>query len=236
MIAVFKRELRAYFLTPLGYVFAGVFLTACCFVYYVNNILTRSGDLNGFFSMMGYLWMLLCPLLVMRLIAGERRYGTEALLLTAPVTLTSLIVGKYLAACAVLLITAVLSLIFPLVTHMLGALHLPEVLTGYLGFMLMGCAFIAFDLMISALFSNPNSAMMFSVGANLLLWLVSLLAVGSSSLVRGAIGLVNLYDRATPFLYGQLSPANIVYFVAFTACCLGGCLFLMQARRLGKLS
>lgn len=236
MTAVFKRELKAYFLTPLGHVFSGVFLTACCFVYYVNNVLTRSSDLSGFFSMMGYLWMLLCPLLVMRLIAGERRYGTESLLLTAPVSLSSLVIGKYLAACAVLLITAALSLIYPLVTAMLGVAYLPEVLTGYLGFLLMGCAFIAFDLMISALFANPNTAMVFCLGANLLLWLVSLLAAGASPFVRGVIGLVNLYDRATPFLYGQLSPANIIFFLAFSVFCLGGCIFLMQARRLGKLS
>lgn len=236
MKAILLRELRSYFLTPLGYVFAGVFLAAGGFVFYVNNILTRSGDLSGFYSMMGYLWMLLCPLLVMRLIAGERRHGTEPLLLSAPIGTWALVLGKYLSACLVLLVTALLSLLYPLLAGVLGSFHLPEIATGYLGFLLLGCAFIALDLLVSAFFSSPNTAMVFCLGANLLLWLVSLLSVSVSPLARQLIALVNLYDRAAPFLYGQLSPANVVFFLTFSASCLAGCVYALRARSRGMLS
>lgn len=236
MMTIFKRELQGYFFTPLGYVFSGVFLSAGAFVFYVNNVLTRSGDLSGFFSMMGYLWMLLCPLLVMRLIAGERHHGTDALLLSAPVTVSSMVIGKYLAACAVLLLTSLLSMVYPLIIAMTGKLYIGETLTGYLGFLMMGCAFIAVDLTVSAFFSSPNSAMVFCIGANLLLWLVSLLAASVSGFARAIISLVSLYDRVSPFLYGQLSPANIVFFAAFSAACLAGCIYLLNAKNQGALS
>ncbi len=235
MTAILKREIRAYFFTPLGYVFAGVFLAASGFVFYVNNILMRSGDFSGFFSMMGYLWMLLCPLLVMRLIAGERRFGTEPLLLSAPIGPWAVVLGKYLAAALVLFISALLSLFFPMLVSIIGNVHLPELVTGYLGFLLMGCAFIALNLLVSAFFSSPNTAMVFCLGGNLLLWLVSLLSVSAGPLGKWAISLVDLHGRATPFLYGQLSPANVVFFLAFVVSCLAGCVYVLHARSRGAL-
>ena len=231
MTAIFRREWKGYFFTATGYVFMGIFLAAASLVFYINSVLAMSSDLSTFLSMMGYLWLLLCPVLVMRLIAGERKQMTDQLLLTAPISTWRIVFGKYLAACGVLLISSLFSMVYPLLVAVFGGVHWPEVLTMYLGFILLGCAFIAFDLLLSAFFRTPTSALVFTLGANLLLWLSSILAGGAAQPLRSVLSLINLYDRMNPFLYGQLSPANILYFVGFSVVCVFLASKLVEARQ-----
>lgn len=231
MTAVFKRELKGYFFTPVGYLFAGVFLAIASLLFYLNNVLTLSGDLAGFFSMMSYVWMMVCPLLVMRLIAGERKQMTEQLLFTAPVGLWGIVIGKFLAALTVLFFSVLLSLIYPLLIAVHGRVYPLELLTQYLGFALQGCAFIAFDLMVSAFSRSTMSAALLCFGANLMLWLSSLGAAGAAPLIRDALRFVNLYERFSPFLLGQLSFANVLFFITFSAVCVFLCGQIVGARR-----
>ncbi len=232
MRAVFKRELRAYFMTPLGFIFLGVFAVLAGLLYQLSNVATLSSDLSTFFSMMSYLWMLLCPVLVMRLIAGDRKQQTDLLLLTAPIRSTDIVLGKYLAASALLLISVLLSLLYPLLTAIHGRAYPLELMTAYIGFTLQGFAFIAFDLTLSALASSPMSAALLCFGGNLLLWLGSLLgATGLASPIRAVLGFFSLYERMTPFLYGQLSFANMIFFLGFIVICLLVCVQLTESRR-----
>lgn len=232
MRAIFVRELRSYLLTPLGYIFLGVFTVIAGLIFHVGNVSALSSDLSGFFSMMSYVWMLLCPVLVMRLIAGERRQQTDLLLLTAPVRSLDIVLGKFLAACAMLLISVLLSLLYPLLVALHGRVYPMELLTAYLGFTLQGFAFIAFDLTLSALTSSPISAGLLCFGGNLLLWLGSLLSASSlTGPLRAVMRFFSLYERFTPFLYGQLSFANLVFFLGFSGICLIVCVQLLEARR-----
>lgn len=231
MIAVFRRELKGYFFTPVGYLFAGVFFAIASLVFYLNNVLMLSGDLSGFFSMMSYVWMMVCPLLVMRLIAGERKQMTEQLLFTAPVGLWSIVIGKFLAAVLVLLFSVLLSFIYPLLIAIHSRVYMMELMTQYLGFVLQGCAFIAFDLMVSSFSRSAMSAALLCFGANLLLWLSSLGVAGAAPALRDALRFVNLYERFSPFLMGQLSFANVIFFTVFSAVCVFLCGQIVGARR-----
>ena len=104
MRTIFKREFLAYFRTPVGYVFLGVFTALAGVLFYLNNLVTLSGELLIYLSQLTLLIMLLTPVLTMRLLCEERQRRTDQLLLTSPVSLTRIITGKYLAAAAVLLI------------------------------------------------------------------------------------------------------------------------------------
>ena len=84
MKAIYQKELKSYFYTPTGWLFIAVFLAIASLVFYLNNLLPRGSDLMQFLSMMSYVWMLLSPILVMRLLAGERRQATDNLLMSAP--------------------------------------------------------------------------------------------------------------------------------------------------------
>ena len=231
MHAVFKRELQAYFYTPLGYVFMGVFLFFGSIFFIMGNLADRSCNLLSLLSNMSYLWMLLSPVLCMRLITGDAK-GCDRLLFSSPASLVGIIGGKFLAATAVLCGTVVLSFVFPLLTALYGTLYLAETLTGYLGFFLQGCAFIALDLFISCFAKTQVVAAVSCFGVNLLLWLSDVLAQALDvSFISDVLSFINLYERIDPFLSGQMSFANIIFDLSFIGVMLFLCVRVLDARR-----
>ncbi len=218
MKAIYKRELHGFFLTGIGYVFIGVFITLAGMLFYINNLITRSSDLSGFFNMVVYIWILLAPVLVMRLIAGDRKMGTDQLLLTAPVSISRIITAKYLASLTILAIALAISFVFPILIMIFGYVHLPEILTGYLGLFLCGGAYLAFDMLVSSFSHSPASAFILAFGANLLLRMSGLLSAAFN--LPSQLDISRFFDldaRYLPFVYGQMSFANILFYVLFTA-------------------
>ena len=216
MIAIWKRELQGYFYTPVGYVFMAVFLTLSSILFYMDILLQRSSDLLTFIGLMSYFWMLLSPVLTMRLLAGERARKTDQLLLTSPVSLPGIIFGKYLAAVTVLLITVALTMPYVAIVAAYGAVYPGELMVGYLGFILEGCAFVAMDLYCSGLAGNTVTAALLAFGANFIMWLLDLLVdVVPTGLVEKLLSFISLYGRSEPFLMGQLSFASVGFHVSF---------------------
>jgi ABC-2 type transport system permease protein len=232
MLAIFKRELQGYFYTAAAYVYTGVFLALGCVFFAVNNLAARSGDLNSLLWMMGYLWMLLTPILTMRSFAGERKARTDQLLLTSPVSLWGITLGKFLAACAVLLLTVILSLVYVLIVALYGKVYVGETAVGYLGFVLQGCAFIALDMLVSARCRTPMTAAIFAFGCNLFLWLMDVLnAAVDITFVNQVLSFLSPYQRCQAFKMGQLSFADAVYFVSVIFLCLFLMVRSLDARR-----
>mgnify|MGYP002530111489 FL=1 len=178
MLAIWKRELQSYFYTPVGYVFMGVFLSLSGLFFYMLVLDARSSDVLTFLGQISYLWMLLSPVLTMRLLAEEKQKRTDQLLLTSPVSLPGIVLGKYLAAVTVMACTVLLTLVYVLVVALYGAVYPGELMVGYLGFILQGSAFLALDLYISGCASNQVTAAVAAFGVNLALWLMDLLAGG----------------------------------------------------------
>ena len=232
MRAIWKRELQAYFYTPVGYVFMGVFLLLSSAMFYATIMQKRSCDLPTFIGMMSYLWMLLCPVLTMRLLAEERQKRTDQLLLTSPVSLPAVVMGKYLAAVTVMLVTVLLTGLFVLIVALYGTVYPAELLVSYLGFVLQGCAFIALDLFLSGCAGNQVTAAVLAFGANLLLWMLDLMQNAVSiAIVQDVISFLSLYVRSEPFLMGQLSFAGIGYFLSFAAIFLALTIHRLDSRR-----
>lgn len=218
MRAIWKRELQGYFYTPVGYVFMGVFLLLASVMFYVSIMQNRSSDLPTFIGMLSYLWMLLCPVLTMRLLAEERQRRTDQLLLTSPVSLPGVVLGKYLAAVTVMLLTVALTLLFVLIVAIYGQVYPAELMVSYLGFILQGCAFIAIDLFLSGCAGNQVTAAVMAFGANFLLWILDMLETSvSSAFVRNVLSFFSLYARSESFMMGQLSFAGVGYFLSITA-------------------
>ena len=148
MNTIRKREMQGYFYTSAGYVFIGVFLIISSVLFYIKILRPHSGDLPDFIYTMSYLWMLLCPILTMRLLAEEKQKKTDQLLLTSPVSMPGIVMGKYLAAVTVLLISAGMTLLFVLVVAIYGQIFPAELAVNYLGFILQGCTLVAVDLFL----------------------------------------------------------------------------------------
>ena len=161
---IYKRELSAYFGTPIAYVFLAIFVfLSGIFAFYVGNFFERGqADLQAFFQFHPWLYLFLIPALSMRLWAEERRAGTIELLFTLPVTMTEVVLGKFLAAWKFTAIA--LSLTFPLwiTVNYLGDPDNGVILAGYLGSLLMAGAFLAIGSCISALTRNQVIAFVVS--------------------------------------------------------------------------
>ncbi len=232
MLSIWKRELQGYFYTPVGYVFMGVFLTLSSVIFFLTIMQSRSSDLLSFIGTMSYLWMLLCPVLTMRLLAEEKQKRTDQLLLTSPVSLPGIVLGKYLAAVTVMGLTVLLTGLFVLIVAIYGQVYPGELLVGYLGFVLQGCAFIALDLFISGCTSNQVTAVVAAFGANFVLWMLDLIQSAIRiDWVNGVLSFFSLYERTEPFLMGQFSFASVGYDVSFAAAFILLTIHAMDARR-----
>ena len=232
MLSIWKRELQGYFFTPVGYVFMGVFLTLSSVIFYLTIMQSRSSDLLSFIGTMSYLWMLLCPVLTMRLLAEEKSKRTDQLLLTSPVSLGGMVLGKYLAAVTVMGFTVLLTGLFVLIVAIYGRVYPGELLVGYLGFVLQGCAFLALDLFISGCVSSQVTAVVAAFGANFVLWMVDLLQTAIPfDWVSRVLSFFSLYARSEPFLMGQLSLASVGYDLSFAAAFLVLTIHLLDSRR-----
>ena len=232
MISVWKRELQSYFYTPIGYLFMGVFLALSSVMFYLQILDQRSSDLLTFIGQISYLWMLLCPVLTMRLLAEERQKRTDQLLMTSPVSLTGIVLGKYLAAVTVMVTTVLLTMVYALIVAIYGQVYPGELMVGVAGVILQGCAFIALDLFISGCASTPVSAAVMAFGVNFILWILDM--VESSVSIKWLSDVLNffsLYARNEPFLMGQLSFASIGFDVSFAIACLVMTIHALDSRR-----
>ncbi|MBQ4639194.1 MAG: ABC transporter permease [Clostridia bacterium] len=232
MRAVFKREIQSYFYTPAAYVFMGVFVALASVFFAVGNLLARSSDLTLLISNLGYLWMLLSPVLTMRLIAGERHQKTDQLLFSSPCSLTGMVVGKYLAAAVVLLCTVMITFVYAVIVAFWGTLYVGEVAVSYLGLIMLGLCYLALDLFVSCFAKTQMTAVMLGFGVNLLLWLSDVVA-GATTIkaVEDALRFISLYQRFEPFTQGQLGFANVLYNLIFIGMMLFMSVRVLDARR-----
>ena len=151
MKAIFKKEFRNYFLSPVGYIFVGVF-TALAAMFFSSGILqSQRADISLMFSDINVVYLFLASLLTMRLLAEEKNKRTDQLLLSSPVSVTEIVLGKYFAAMAVFGVTILLSLIFPAIMFKFGSPALSEVIGSYIGFILIWAVFISIGVFVSSL-------------------------------------------------------------------------------------
>lgn len=174
MWAIFHRELRAYFVTSLGYIVIGFFLLMAGIFFTVNNLLGASPDFKSVLGSLLFIFLFIVPLLTMRLIAEDTRSKTDQLLLTSPVGVTGIVLGKYLAALALFAAVLAVTGAYPIImsVYSMEPLAILEILGGYLGFFLLGAAFISVGLFISSTTENPVSAAVATFATLLLLWIV----------------------------------------------------------------
>jgi ABC-2 type transport system permease protein len=151
--AVFKRELKSYFESPVAYVFMVVFLVLAGFLTFsVTRFYERRiADLQPFFFWHPWVYLLLVPSATMGLWAEERRTGTIELLLTMPITMTQAIMGKFLAAWAFITISLLCTFPVALTAAYLGRPDPGVIFCGYLGSILMAGAYVAVGMLTSAL-------------------------------------------------------------------------------------
>ena len=223
---VFRREFKAYFSSPLGYVFIVIFLVASGFLTLSRDfgrlLELRQADLAPFFCYVPWLFVVLVPAVAMRLWAEERKTGTVELLLTLPVTLEGAYLGKFLAGWSFLGVS--LFLTWPVIFQVarLGDPDWGAVVGGYLGSALAAAAFLAVGMLFSALSRNQVVAFILGVAASalfLLLGLPQTLEVIGNRLggyVETLFAGLSLVDHFETLSQGLLEFRSLVFFALFT--------------------
>lgn len=233
MIAIWKRELKNYFLTPIGYVFMGIFLLVGGLFFMINNLWSASSDLEQMFSMLNYVFMIVVPLLTMRLLSEEKKAKTDQLLITSPVSIWSIVAGKFLAACTVLLFSLVGTFVYIIIIALYSTPYWGLILSNYIGFFMLGACYIAIGVLMSALTESQLSAAVLTFGANLFLQFIESIAPSLSIPYMGwltaALQWISLYSRYYSLMAGIISIADIIYYISFV-----GILLFLTVRVIDK--
>ena len=220
MLAVFKRELQSYFYSAIGYVFMGCFLIIAGIFFTFGNILNASSNVGTLFSNITFIFILIVPILTMKLMSDEKKSKTDQLLITSPLSLWSIVGGKFMAACGVFLGTLACTFIYVIILASYGTVSGMEVFVNYLGFFLMGCCLIAIGLFMSTLSENQVASAISTFGVILFLYLLdSIIASMSSVTMLGwlctALEWVSLFARFNDFANGILSLTGVIYMISF---------------------
>ena len=227
-MAVMRRELKSYFLTPVAYVFIIIFLVfASAFTFYLGSFYERGqADLVSFFSYHPWLYLFLAPALSMRLWAEERRSGSIELLMTLPVSIWQMVVGKFLAAWAFMCIAIALTFPIWITVNYLGNPDNGAILAAYIGSAMMAGGFIAVGAFISATTRNQVIAFVLAVVACFLLLLAGYALVldlftgwAPQALVDG-IASLSFLTHFESISRGVIDLRDIVYFGLLIGCSL----------------
>lgn len=222
MKAVFKREFKSYFTSPVGYIFYALFMIFYGVFFYLSIVggemtTYNSSGLSNFFGMIYFVLLILIPVLTMRLFSEERKQKTDQLLITSPVSLTGITLGKFFSAFLIYFIAVASSVFFALTIAANGTLNAVEYFGMVVGLTFVGAAIIAVGEFISALTTSQVAAAFLTFGAIILTFVPTLLqSVVPSGFFSSLLGFISLHSRYTDFTNGLFDLSNILFYISFS--------------------
>jgi len=218
IITIAKKELRAYFNSPIAYIFLVVFLVVINWMFFSRFFLVGQVSLRDYFAFIPWLFLILLPALSMRLWAEEKRSGSLELLLTLPIRDTEAVVGKFLGVTSFLLITVLLTLPTAITVISLGDADPGEIVGGYIATVLSGMMLLAFGAFISSLTRNQIVAFLLSVVFSFILMLLGLDYVSApfSGVMAEVLNFFSMSPHFSVLSRGLLDFSDVVYFLGFT--------------------
>lgn len=231
MFAIFKKELRSYFINAIGYVYVGVFLAASALLLCYTTLGASSYNTSTYFTMLIFSFIILIPLLTMKLFSEEKKLRTEQLLLTAPVTIWGMVIGKFLAAFSLFVGTLLASSInfFPLYAYAneeraaqpYSTLHIgpntAQIIGCTIGVILIGAAFIAIGMFISSLTENQLAAAIITVAIIIVMLILNMVnSYIDVYAIRFVIDWFCIISRFAAFSNGYIDFAAVVYYLSIS--------------------
>ena len=212
MLAILKKELKNYFLTPIGYIFIGLFLEASSVIFYIYTYKTGSVNFSYIFYDSAIILTFVVGILTMNAFAGERKSGTYQLIMTSPKSTTGIVLGKFFAGLIVVLITEICSCLYLGIISYFGTPNISNLFTTLLGFLLLTMAYISFGVLASSLTEQPIIAYVITA----MFFFASMYLTNISEIFR-AISFVELFNS---FTEGIIPVQETIQLVSFTIMCL----------------
>lgn len=164
MIAVYRKELRSYLTSMIGYVFVAFMLAVIGVYFSFTNLNLSSPRFETVLQNVQFLFIIFVPILTMRVLAEERKQKTDQLLLTLPLKVSDIVLGKYLSLVTLYAVPMLIISSYPLILSQFGTVNMAAAYLSVLGFFLLGCANMAIGLFFSSLTDNPVIAAVMSFG------------------------------------------------------------------------
>ena len=215
MFAIFKRELKAYFTSPLGYVFLAIFYAFSGLFFYIFSLSVGSTDISSVFLMMFIVLMVFVPLLTMRLLSEDKKQKTDQLILTAPVSLLSIVMGKFLAAYAIFAIGVAVMPVYGFVMSTFATVSWLPIWGNTVGLLLLGGIFVSIGLFISSLTENQMIAAIGGFFINLMILLMNTLKSAlPNGFLQDVLSSISVYSRYSEITNGIFSLSSLIFFVS----------------------
>jgi ABC-2 type transport system permease protein len=234
ILAIWQREMKSYFVSPIAYVVLTVFLFISGFFFttiltaWVQQTMMQEAygqgappvDVPGmvsrsFFGTISVVLLFMIPMLTMGLFAEEKKRGTIELLLTTPVGNLQAMMGKYLASLSFLLIMFLSSVLTISALFMYGQPDWKPILGAYLGLVLYGAALLAIGLFISTLTENQIVAGVITLGVILVLWLIDALATNTQGMMKDVLGYMSVISHLDDFIKGVIDTTHVIFYLTF---------------------
>lgn len=232
VLAITRKELEQYFASPIAYVVVTFFLILSGIFFYIylqfymqqaQQIAMQGGEagelsqsvMRPFFANVSFFFLVIFPLLTMKLIAEEKKLGTYELLMTSPISTAQLLLGKFLGALSLLICILLLLAIYPLILFIFGRPDAGPILTGFLGLILLGSAFLAVGIFCSSITENQIVAAVIAFVFLIIFWIINFLS-RSEAWYGKLFQYASIYQRFDEFTQGVLNLNDVVYYISFT--------------------
>ncbi len=217
MLAIFKRELRTYFNSSIGYIYLAVMFGLGGYQFY-SIFSASSSDLTSVFGFIRNIAMYTIPLLTMRLMSEDKKLKTDQLLLTSPVSIGGIIFGKFFAALALYFIAMLQFIVYIFVMSAFDKPNWNIFLGNFLGLFLLGAALIAIGLFISAMTENQMVAAIGCLAMSIILSLFdSIAAMMPNDFLAGVFTALSFTSRYNDFVSGLLDVSHLLFFISICA-------------------
>lgn len=219
MLAIYKRELRAYFTGVIGYVFLVIYLAVAGVLFCYTTLFSMSSDVTAYYTLMLLFSAIVLPLLTMKSFSEERKMKTEQLLLTAPVSIPAMVFGKFLAAYTVFGGAAVFTTLYFLILIPYASLKVAVLIGNAVALLLVGMVFIAIGLFVSSLTENQLSSAIGTIAIILVFLGIGLInsLLPSSYWLRYVFDALSIFTRFQTFVNGYFDLASVVYYLSVAA-------------------
>lgn len=208
MLSVLKKELKSYLLTPIGYIFVGLFLLMFSIFFYLTIFESKIVNFEYLFYNGATILTFVTPVLTMRMFAEERKNGTEQLILTSPKSITSIVLGKFIAAAIVIIITELFTFMYFGILSYFGKPSILVALSTLLGFFLLSLAYISFGMFASSITENQIVACVLTIGTFIAMWFITD--------INSIFDMFSLIYKFEKFPSGLISISEITTFISFT--------------------
>ena len=218
MGAIYKKEMKAYFTTPVGYIFIAAMLLLTAVAFSFTTLQAQTWQTSQYFTLTLFVFIVLVPVLTMKSFSEERRTRTEQMLLTSPVSLTAMVMAKYFAAMTMMAGVILLTGVYYLPLYEYADPETAILLGDMIALLLVGSAFVALGLFISSLTENQMVACVITI-VIILLFLVASFANSyiNSSVLRTMLNWISVFSRFGNFTNGIFDFAATLYYLSITA-------------------